>query len=390
MDPDATREAQHQMLQVRSLPYVEWLDLPIDEGLQQLLQALTAEAEDGLLLVDGKYTYHPAVFRQACNWVQDGVLSLTSNGREIGMHVLSASFAREAANHCRRGISSLDELCSWIVTTGSVQCETVAQEMWQRVASPEECIAAERKLDRWLVKSTDGVFARMNRRVSVPISRWIIKQPVTPNMVTLFTLGVGLAAGMCFARGGYWNVLTGAILSVWASILDGCDGEVARLKLMESDFGCWLETICDWLYYLFIFAGIAIGLSKSLERATFIAWGSALLFGVAMTFLITGLGRRRYASAHPEEYLRIWQASVEKRRSNPILYIGRNTEFIVRRCFMPYALLAFAALNIMKVAFFLSALGANLAWLIALYSYWSFAPSIRPKLKDAAEFPGSA
>jgi hypothetical protein len=24
---------------------------------------------------------------------------------------------------------------------------------------------------------------------------------------------------------------------------DGCDGEVARLKLLESDFGCWLETV---------------------------------------------------------------------------------------------------------------------------------------------------
>ena len=64
-------------------------------------------------------------------------------------------------------------------------------------------------------------------------------------MVSLFTLGVSFLAGVYFALGGYWNMLLGAILSVFASILDGCDGEVARLKLQESDFGCWLETICD-------------------------------------------------------------------------------------------------------------------------------------------------
>ena len=29
---------------------------------------------------------------------------------------------------------------------------------------------AERKLDEWLVKPTDGLFARMNRRISSPIS----------------------------------------------------------------------------------------------------------------------------------------------------------------------------------------------------------------------------
>ena len=55
-------------------------------------------------------------------------------------------------------------------------------------------------------------------------------------------------------------MLLGAILSVFASILDGCDGEVARLKLQDSAFGCWLETVCDYLYYVFIFAGMIIGL----------------------------------------------------------------------------------------------------------------------------------
>ncbi len=58
-----------------------------------------------------------------------------------------------------------------------------------------------------------------------------------------------------------------------------CDGEVAKLKLMESDFGCWLETVCDWLYYLFVFAGMAIGLSKTLGSSEAIIWGSLLLFG---------------------------------------------------------------------------------------------------------------
>jgi hypothetical protein len=50
------------------------------------------------------------------------------------------------------------------------------------------------------------------------------------------------------------------------------------------------------------------------------------------------------------------------------LYVARHTEFIVRRCFFPYALLFFALFNIMNVAFVLSAIGANLVWPVALYS----------------------
>ncbi len=105
-----------------------------------------------------------------------------------------------------------------------------------------------------------------------------------------------------------------------------------------------------------------------------------------MSFLVTGFGRQRLANQRPEQYLAIWQAKAERQRSNPILYIGRNTEFIVRRCFMPYALLFLAVLKMLKIAFFLSAIGANLAWLIALYSYSSFAVT-RSKLKDVASAP---
>ena len=80
---------------------------------------------------------------------------------------------------------------------------------------------------------------------------------------------------MYFALGGYWNTLFAAVLSVWASILDGCDGEVARLKLQASAFGCWLETICDYLYYLFIFAGMAIGLARK-ARGNLSSWCGAV------------------------------------------------------------------------------------------------------------------
>jgi phosphatidylglycerophosphate synthase len=191
-------------------------------------------------------------------------------------------------------------------------------------------------------------------------------------MVSLFTLGVSFIAGLFFAFGGYRNMLVGAILSLFASILDGCDGEVARLKLQESDFGCWLETICDYLYYLFIFAGMTIGLVRSSGTKSYFVWGGLLIFGAVVSFLVTGLQRHRLTAGRPEQLLTIWQTQAARRRSNPFLYIGRHTEFIIRRCFLPYAILFFALFNITQVAFILSAVGANIVWLIALYSHRTF------------------
>jgi len=167
--------------------------------------------------------------------------------------------------------------------------------------------------------------------------------------------------------------LAGAFFCLLGSILDGSDGEVARLKLQESAFGCWLETACDYLFYLCLFVGMTVGLWRNSGARMYVLCGGMLLFGAIASFLATGWERHRLAADRPEQLLRIWQAHAESRPSNPFLHVARHTEFIVRRCFFPYALLFFALFNIMNVAFVLSAIGANLVWPIALYSSQAFA-----------------
>jgi phosphatidylglycerophosphate synthase len=279
----------------------------------------------------------------------------------------------DVAEHSEAQAATLRGLLAPLAGRPSLVRISVAEDMWQRVDTEEDVRSAERKLDRWLVKPTDGIYARLNRRVSIPISRQLIKFPITANMVTLFTLGVGIASAAFFALGGYGNTLVGAFLCLSASILDGCDGEVARLKLQESAFGCWLETVCDYLFYLCLFVGMTVGLWRSSGARLYEVGGGMLLFGAIASFLATGWGRHRLAATRPEQLLKIWQAHAESRPSNPFLYFGRHTEFIIRRCFFPYALLCFALFNLLNVAFVLSVIGANLVWPIALYSSHAFA-----------------
>ena len=216
------------------------------------------------------------------------------------------------------------------------------------------------------------MYARLNRRISIPISRQLIKLPITANMVSIFTLGVGIASAGFLALGGYWYTLLGAVLCLFASILDGSDGEVARLKMLESDFGCWLETVCDYVFYFFLLAGMTIGQWRTSGSKTYLIWGGFLLAGALLSFVVTAWQRQQLAADRPDQLLKIWQAKAESRSSNPFLYAARHLEFIIRRCFFPYALVVFALLGAMKVAFILSVIGANLVWPVALYSSRAF------------------
>ena len=102
-----------------------------------------------------------------------------------------------------------------------------------------------------------------------------------------------------------------------------------------------------------------------------------------MTFLATAYSRHRLAKRRPEELLKIWQTEADNRKSNPLLAIGRRTEFLVRRAFMPYGLLAFAILNLTNVVFILCAIGANVAWIITVYSCLVFSAEKRATATSA-------
>jgi phosphatidylglycerophosphate synthase len=378
VDPITKLRVQHELSSTGRLPKsVQWIDIAPGAAFWHRLRFIGIGTRcQRLILIDGNSTFHPSLLEKASNWNDENAgLTLMSGDKPLGIYALSVKMIRHFAEHCPTPVGSLDELEESLAAMGSVVPVPVRDDLWQRVSTPKDRQAAEQKLNGWLVKPTDGIFARTNRRISIPISRQIIKYPITPNLVSIFTLGVGFASGLFFAYGGYWNALFGALLCLFASILDGSDGEVARLTFQESDFGCWLETVCDYLFYLVLFVGMTIGLWRSSGTKTYLVWGALILFGAMASFLAVGWERHRLASGRPEQLLRIWQAHAESRTSNPVLYLGRHMEFMARRCFFPYAILFFALCNILNVAFILSAIGANLVWPIALYSSSTFAES---------------
>ena len=64
-----------------------------------------------------------------------------------------------------------------------------------------------------------------------------------------------MAAGL-FAAGGALGLAVGGLLAQTASVVDGCDGEVARLRLEESDFGGWFDAVLDRYADAFLLFGL--------------------------------------------------------------------------------------------------------------------------------------
>ena len=130
---------------------------------------------------------------------------------------------------------------------GRAQTVDVTGRLWLDVDTPEALSEAERRLMRDQGgKTRDGPVARhLNRPVSRRLSRYLVRTAVTPNQVSLASWLLSCAAAGLMALGGYPALAAGGALAQLASIIDGCDGEIARLKRSESEFGGWFDAVLD-------------------------------------------------------------------------------------------------------------------------------------------------
>jgi len=121
-------------------------------------------------------------------------------------------------------------------------------------------IQLENRLLTGLVKDTEGVMAKLvNRRVSLAVARRLMNRKVTPNQMTLVSMAIGLLGAMFFLLPGQSTQVAGASLFLLHSILDGCDGELARLKFLESRTGGMLDYWTDNIVHVAVFACIGTG-----------------------------------------------------------------------------------------------------------------------------------
>ena len=131
--------------------------------------------------------------------------------------------------------------------------------------------------------ATDGPLAHwIDRRVSLRVSRWLARHTrVRPNQITLFGTCVGLLAAATLGIGTYWSGVAGTLLFLCATILDGCDGEVARLTFSESAFGQKFDVITDNIVHVAVFIGLALGMYHQHPNSQYVLLASLLLGGFA-------------------------------------------------------------------------------------------------------------
>jgi len=225
---------------------------------------------------------------------------------------------------------------------------------------------AEAALLRSLRKNADGAVAKYDRYVSLAISRFLMKLPVTPNHVTCAAALLGALCGVLVAFGGYLPMLLGALAFQFNSIFDGIDGEIARAKLLESRLGQWLDTLADDFSNFAFVVGVGVGCYHTYH------WSGYWMLG-----LIAGLGQLCSSAVQYHYIITVarsgdlndfkppWEAHAPSQRprdgAEPRGLISK-IEWLFRRDAFVAMSTAFAIIGQLRVLTWIFAIGANLVW----------------------------
>jgi hypothetical protein len=258
------------------------------------------------------------------------------------------------------------------------------------IATAAERRAAHRMLYRILVKPQDNAITRyLYRPVSLPLTRLLVWTPITPNQVSVLVAALVVLGCWLTAHASMSWVIAGTAVVLVAAYVDCCDGEIARVKLLSSRLGAWLDTIVDELSSIGYMAAIGWHCHLAFGREFFgrlggrdvgpDPWLVAIGIGV-VTYgwtmycvyynIIIGVG-----SANSQDYagrfevvpgqrpgavrLRPVTKAIAPARQLPgwLAAIARVAPYLIRRDFISWCALVLAILHWTHIAFVLLWLG---------------------------------
>jgi CDP-L-myo-inositol myo-inositolphosphotransferase len=169
-------------------------------------------------------------------------------------------------------------------------------ELWQELRSEADTKLARRKVLAGAVGVADGIIAsHVNRPISRRITERLLSRDVKPWQLSVLSFLGTLAAGLSFAMG---HATTGGLLAQGASVLDGVDGELARIRYQDSPFGGVYDALLDRIGDAAVIGGMTLYAWLMGAGQSAIALGFGAVAGSSLSMLV----KEKYASSFQRRY----------------------------------------------------------------------------------------
>ena len=205
------------------------------------------------------------------------------NAYDTGMFICSPYIFEVLKKTTALGKNSLSDGMRVIAKEGNLRSLDNKGKFWADCDTWEDIKFARKKFINDLTKGEDGIISKQfNRKISTLISRYLVNTSITPNMISFTILMMAIPTFLLLASGIYPWLILGGLLIQLMSILDGVDGEIARMKFARSSWGEFLDANLDKYVDTAAVAGMTLGFLKITGNSWIIPISLFLIFGLGL------------------------------------------------------------------------------------------------------------
>ena len=222
------------------------------------------------------------------------------DGIDTGVFLCTPALFPTLGNAQDAGEHSLTDGIADLVSRGLVRAVDITGCRWLDVDTPKALAEAERRLLASLHKDgQDGfVSRRINRPMSTRLSKYLARTAITPNQITVISFTISLMGSAFLFLGSYAAGVLGGMLIQAGSVVDGCDGEVARLKGIATPRGAWLDTMLDRYADLVMTFAIVAAYARHFPGS--LPWITGMV--TATGFVLVSYVTKEFALRHRSEF----------------------------------------------------------------------------------------
>ena len=205
------------------------------------------------------------------------------NAYDTGIFLCSSALFPAIIKSLSKGDSSLSGGIRILSGLGYVKSFDIQDKYWIDVDDEKAFKKAENLLISNLKKASDGPVSRyLNRPLSTLLTRLLLNTNITPNHISIISFILSILGAVFFFLEGYINLMIGGILAQISSVIDGCDGEIARLKFKVTEFGGWFDAVLDRYGDAFLLFGLTYHVYLTDGRFLYIMIGFLAIIGTFM------------------------------------------------------------------------------------------------------------
>ena len=216
------------------------------------------------------------------------------NAVDCGISLCTGEIFDAIEKSIANGQDELSQAIALLAGRDRAEAFDISGSFWFDIDTPRDMKEAKKRMLKSLTRREDGVVSRLlNRGISTRISSRLVDWNISPNVVSWIAFFTSVLAASLFLSGKYLFIALGGLIVQLASIIDGCDGEIAKLKFLRSRYGALLDSVLDRYADALIIACLTYGYWHIV--------GGGLVWLVGLAALIGSLGisytRARYESA---------------------------------------------------------------------------------------------